>query len=304
MRTLRGTLAIAIGFTLACGAMTPGEAEIDVEDCAGDADVDDTTFITWEFEESVHEMITCGSLTFQLLFALLDTAQDLFSNPGSAPDALDFSGGVYTATGTGVVMNIMFLYGSGTPGGSEGDLITADLFDPESYLEGAEVTEDGDTVTVSFDEPGPLAALLGRGDDPDSPQTFTDDDVETIAENLGSLQIDSVIYVDHEQDFSTIIYQIESPEETVADMLLSSEMDMKMISATGVRPDLTQELEPTVWSIDYGELHGTLDGVIEADVTGGPFDFHLEFEYLPTVVEPFVTITCLGGETGETTTTE
>ena len=86
---------------------------------------------------------------------------------------------------------------------------------------------------------------------------------------------------------------MNNPAVTVAEMVFGQQMNMKMISASGERPDLTQELTPILWDIDYGNIHGTLDGEIDAEVVGGPFDFLVEFDYHPPVVDPMITITCL-----------
>ena len=72
---------------------------IDVEACAGDADIDDTTFIVWEFEDSVHEMLTCGNLSFLLIRALLDSGKDLLSGDAKLPEAFSYEDGAYGAYG-------------------------------------------------------------------------------------------------------------------------------------------------------------------------------------------------------------
>jgi len=293
-RKLTGALCVLGALSLACGSTGPGEATIEVDECSDGADVDETTLIVWEFEESAHEMVTCGSLTFQFMRALIDTASTLLTNPAGLPEAFSYADGVYTTTGEGVAMDLTFRYGPDTPGGEAGETITANLFDLDSYLVDAVAVEDGETIEVSFTEPGPLAPLLGHGAQPESPLVLTEADLAVLAASLASLKIKSTIYVDHEKVVSTITYEIKTPVAFVTDALLGMKLDMRQVdAASGVRDDLGQEMETTTWEVTYGDLAGTLDGVIEADVRGGPFDFRVTYDYSPTARYPNVDITCL-----------
>lgn len=293
-RPFRLTLAMMAIFGLACGQTLPGEADIDVEQCSGNTDVDDATLITWEFKDSAHEMITCGSLTFQFLFALIETAETILTEPTSLPSAFSYADGLYTTTGTGVAMDLSFRYGPDTPGGTPGEIVPYNVFSLDSYLTGATSREENDAVVIAFSEPGPLAALLGKGAAPQSPLTFNESDLAVIAANISSLKLKSVIFVDDERTTSVITYEINNPAVFVTEALAGMQMSMELVNAaTGARADLGQSLETTKWDVVYGDLAGTLDGTIEADVTGGPFDFRVVYEYLPTFVEPSISITCL-----------
>jgi hypothetical protein len=292
---LLSAVALLTALSLACtGTTTPGEATVEVDDCAGDADVDDVTYIVWEFEDSAHEMITCGSLTFQLIWALIQTADSLLTDPASAPSAFSYADSTYTTTGQGVVMDLTVLYGPQSPGGTGGEPVGADLFDPDSYLVDADGTDNGDgTVTVTFSSPGPLVALLGQGDSPASPLTLTDDDLGVFAENLAGLKILSAIHVDDEVTLSTITYDINNPAAFIGDMLQGMQMNMEVVTASGSRADLGQTLSTTTWDVVYGDVAGTLDGTIEIEVTGGDFDFTARYDYQPIDPYPSVTISCL-----------
>lgn len=288
-----GALSVTVALILACGSM-PGEADIDVDACAGDADVDDTTEIAFSFEESVHEMVTCGNLTFTLLKALLDSAQTFMADPEAVPNAFSYADGVYQATGTGVAMDVWFRTSSDTPLGEPGERIEADLFGLDSYLAGASSSDNGDgTVTVTFDEAGPLAPLLGRGDNPRSPMVLTGADALVFVSNLGTLKLKGVILVDDDRDPVRVTYEIDNPASFVSDTLTRSRLSMDLVTAAATREGLGQALEPTEWDVVYGDSAGTLDGVIEADVVGGPFDFHVVYSYLPTDADPAISITCL-----------
>jgi hypothetical protein len=277
-----------------CVGMNLGKsADIDVAACAGDADIDDTTFIVWEFEDSIHEMITCGSLTFQLIDGLLDTAQAFATGESSLPESFSYENGRYISTGQGVSMDVTFTRSVNTPGGSSGEPIEHNLFNVNSYLVNANVTDSGDGLQINFDEPGPLAPLLGMGDNPSSPLVMSAADVANFAVILGTLKLDSNIYVDHEQTLSIVQYDIDNSPSLLFSLFSNMSMDMSNATASASRIDLNQELEPTLWDIQYVDASKGLDGVIEADVTGGPFDFHAVLEYDPIFDEPDITITCL-----------
>lgn len=75
-------------------------------------------------------------------------------------------------------------------------------------------------------------------------------------------------------------YDIDSPAVFVTDALLGLPMNMALVSpVSGVRADLGQSLQSMTRDIVCGEFAGILEGVIEADATGGPFDFRVRCDY-------------------------
>jgi len=174
-----------------------------------------------------------------------------------------------------------------------GEPLAADPFQADSYLLGAQATEQGGSITLTFDDVGPLVSLLGQGAAPESPLTLTQDDLLEIVERYGGMKADAVIHVDDEVDTSTITYDVESPAMFVRDMLLSAPMDLDMVSATGARQDLGQDMATLAWDVQYVDASNALDGVIEVEVVGGAFDFHVRYDYLPVDPWPVITITCL-----------
>lgn len=291
---LRTPTLLLVALMVGCTDTAPGDAEVDVAECSGDNDVDDNTLIVWDFKESAHEMITCGGLTFQLIGALIDSAQAFMEDPNSLPSAFSYDSGLYHTAGTGVAMDLWFLAGSGSPVGTAGEPIDVNLFDPDSFFVGMDLTDNGDnTVTLTFDEPGPLAALLGRGDNPDSPQLLTDADAAVLSTNLLTLELAGSVFVDDVRTVSTISYELSNPAQALSETLSGMRLDMRQVSASGAREDLGQDLSTPVWDVEYGDIAGTLDGTIELDVVDGPFDFHALLEYYPIDIEPAITITCL-----------
>lgn len=289
------TIPLLIGLGAGCGSVVGGQDTVEVGECAGEADVDDTTLIAYELESSAHEMIVCGSLTFQLIGAVLESAHALVGDPASAPDGFGYADGTYTTTGVGVAMDLTLLYGPSTPGGTAGEPLGVDVFDPDSWLVGATVSEQGEDWVVTFDAPGPLAPLLGMGDAPSSPLVLTDADLNEVVETLGGLRLDTTILVDDVVETSTITYAIDNAPAALADILTDLALDMDSVEgATGAREDLGQAATTPVWDVVYVDgAVGALEGTIVAEVRGGPFDFQATYTYLPTDPDPNILIECL-----------
>lgn len=280
-------VAFGIGWGLLSGCTpTVPEAEVvDLGECAGDADTDDTIRIAEEFEASAHEMIQCGNLTFQFIGAVIATAERWSGSPAEVPSAFSYDQGVYTTTGEGVRMHLTLHDAAGSPLG-------ADVFDPDAFLVGADAQTSDGTTTVTFTEPGPLAGLIGQGQSPSSPLVLGEADLATFADNLGKLLLTTVIDVDDEVDTSRVTYYIEGDPVTLASAVLSNTMEMNAQSGSAERSDLEQQLTTTVWDVDFVEGVHQLVGTIEADVTGGPFPFHATYTYDGVNTYPLTELTC------------
>jgi hypothetical protein len=279
--------------TSACGLSTGGDPAAALAACAGDADVADATVLPGDFKESIHEMIQCGQLSFLLISSVINTAVVIAGEPSALPDAFAYQSGDYLTTGTGVVMTMSFFASDATPGFAAGDKIEANLFDPESFLVGATSTRDGETVTVTFSDTGPLVSLLGRGDAPTSPLVLTLDDLATTsAAPLGSLEATALIAVDDVREKTTVSYEVDVPEDNVASLLLTQSAPQNVRSASGVRDDLGQTLATTTWQLAYVNATHALSGTVTSSITGGPFDFTASFVYDGVSAEPVITYAC------------
>lgn len=284
-------VALSLSLALMSACTTP---KYDVGECAGSADVEDTTVIVTEFKDSAHEMVTCGSLSLLLIRNLLLSAQTFMTDASALPGALTYEDGLYRASGTGVAMDLWLELPEGSSLGAAGETVTPNVFDGDSYFVNLSLEDNGDgTATMRFDSPGPLASLLGRGDAPESPLTVTDADAASLASNLSALRLSGLIYVDEALSHATVTYELSNPDGALSDMFSGQRVDMHGISASAAREDLGQTLSVTLWDVVYGDLAGTLEGTIEADVTGGPFDYHAQLAYSGLDSEPAITITCL-----------
>ena len=64
-------------------ACTVGDT-VDLEECAGNADVDDVTTIGWLYADSQHELIACGQLTTRFVIAAIESVAVIAGDPASA----------------------------------------------------------------------------------------------------------------------------------------------------------------------------------------------------------------------------
>lgn len=287
MMNTRGlTFALAACLLAGCSENLWTGERIDVDRCAGDHDVEDVTSLAFLFEDSALAMVTYGGLRFLVITRLMYASQTYMADPDDMADGVTFDEGRYVMDGPDAGAEVWF--------GSAGEAVSQDLFDLDSYLVGADFVDNADgTITVTFTGTGPLVWLLGQGDAPMSPLVLDEADAELFAANLGALDVYGTIWVDNDFGDSTISYTLTNPAEAVWEALVSPRMPMELISASGVRSDLHQDLTVTRWDVDYVALSATLDGDIQADVTGGPFDYRADYAYTPLDSFPAVTITCL-----------
>lgn len=257
------------------------------------AQISDTVAITFEFEQSAHEMIACGGLVFGIVLALVEGIADLVEDPSAStlPDGYAYDGeGTYfvaPATFDDLRMEVRFHLGRDYSFGAEGELVTENLFLMSSYLVGAQAQVEIDTsggfptveIRVYHDGPGPLAELLGLGANPPSPIVVTDDVLLDAQAHLRDMQVEAIIFFRDHPGVSTIEYDVESPRMLASAFLDGTAMDLTMVGASGERVDLGQDLEVDVWSVEYVDGVGALQGDIDSTVRGGPFDYVSRFHY-------------------------
>ena len=277
----------------ACFTVDDG-AVVNLAACAQGADVDDVTHIAWDFETSAHEMIVCGGLSNLLIQRLVQSATGFARDPYALPGAFSYADGVYTTQGQGVSMDLWFEYGADTPVGEVSVRVEYDLFELDTYLRGSEAAENSDgSITVTYEQPGPLVTLLGQGDLPPNPLTIDNTYTAVLAAAFGTLRLRGQMHVDDEVTLSTITYDLDFPDSLVFDLIKGEPLALTLVSASGFREDLGQELSTRSWDIVYRDQTGALDGVIDLEVRGGPFDFRAHYQYFPVDPEPLVTISCL-----------
>ena len=256
--------------------------------------VDDTVEITFDFESSAHEMVVCGGLVANIVFSLVGGFIDLAQDPESStlPEQYQYDGeGTYFVdvdTFTDLTMEVRFYLAKDFSFGSEGDLVTHNLFDLSTYLVDpkAEVSAEIDgwevelDIEITHDGAGPLVELLGYGDDPPNPIHLDENDLAFIQEQLSGLELEATIQFADHPGVSTIRYDVESPRMLASSVLSGAPLQLGMLSADGWRDGLGQTLTVDTWTVEYVDgAVGALDGDIGFTVEGDRFDFEATMSY-------------------------
>lgn len=95
------------------------------------------------------------------------------------------------------------------------------------------------------------------------------------ADSGGGLSFDTSITVDLDAGWLVVAYHARSVTSDVAECDDALQLTYEMVSATAQRPDLGQSIEVDPWIIDFTGHDSALDGIIEARVRGGRFDYDL-----------------------------
>ncbi len=282
---------------LLCSGCAPspdfGGASVDVEACSGDSDVEDTLSLVLAFGDSAHEMVVCGAIAYQFLGAVVGSAGFFSEGNADWQERLFFEEGTYRVEGSGVTMDLALAFGDDSQMGAPGERILANLFIADSWLVDATAAQDGDDLVVSFAEPGPLAELLGKGADPQSPLTFSPEDLDAVALTLTTLLLEVRIELDDQQARHRYAYNITSPAASIESLLIERTLAYELDEAFGARPNLDQLASVSSWDLRYRDgPNPALQGTVSLDITGGPFAHAATYLYLAEDPEPSVSITC------------
>jgi hypothetical protein len=256
-------------------------------------EIEDALAITFDFEVSAHEMVACGGLVFGIVGALVEGIVELVEDPTAStlPDGYRFDDqGTYyvePATFNDLRMEVRFYLGRDYSFGSEGELVTQNLFVMSTYLRNPHTEIHVDTssgwpvveVEITHEGPGPLVELLGLGPNPPSPIVVSEDELEAAQAHLGDMKVEAIIFFADHPGVSTIEYDVEPPLMLARTLLTGSPMDLAMVGADGWRADLEQDLDVDAWTVEYADGVGALVGDIDFTVRGGPFDFVSRFHY-------------------------
>jgi hypothetical protein len=290
-------------------AVPPMSTEKRLEGCADGLSkevVDDTLQITYDFNDSAHEMIVCGGLVFAIVGALIEGIVDLAQDPdrSTLPEQYMYDGeGTYSVMVDGfndLDMDVRFYLTKDYAFGAAGDLVKENLFDMNNYLLNAKTTVETEvttsgiilTITVEHDGPGPLVELLGMGENPPSPIQVSQSDLENAASELGQLEVEANIALTDHPSVASITYVTDSPRMLANSIFNGAPMQLDMIESSGVREDLHQTLTIDTWTVDYVDgAVGALDGEIAFRVQGDNFDFDASLVY-PESNAPDITISC------------
>jgi hypothetical protein len=290
---------------LDAGTYRPPTADAAIEELAEcrvgatDAEIGASVVIADEYAESLHELIGCGGLSFALCSAVIDGVIDAIiqQSDDATPDGWEFAGdGVYRTSSAGTVMDMTFYVTEDFSFAKAGQPVTHDLFLVDSYLVGAKLSIDfrsGD-AEIDFDAPGPLVELLGFGAHPDNPLPVDLNDLFSIKRKLRLLELEGQVVVQDTREHSTIGYTLNVPRMSASKFVsgaVTMQYDLKDVE--GDRADLGQTLSTSLFDVAYAN-HGTLTGIVDFHVAGGPVEYDGHFAWNDTPY-PTRTLSCASG---------
>lgn len=209
---------------------------------------------------------------FALDFTLL-WAQTLGAIPSTEPVGWTFDGetGTYRYGSDTAAIEMQVFLTEEIGYGPAGTQVMEDILDVDSYLVNAAFELDGDAVTVTFDEPGPLVELLGQGANPESPLVLDQAAQDAAVDQLSTLALETD-YVAYGVNMSiTVDYHAVSPPTTIASLVEDGPMPVDIVEANATRDLDDQRLSTVVWDV---ERRGTgVDGYTTFTVSGGYFPF-------------------------------
>lgn len=266
-----------------------GERLQDCWDGASEQDVQDNILITEEYARSLESSLTIAWLPtlFAVDFLLL-YAETIIGVVTGHPEGWTFEEGVYRHAGTSAAIELRVSTTQESGFGPAGTPVTDDIFLLESYLVGATVTpnqSDG-SVSISYDQPGPLIELWGLGPMPPNPLTLTAAERDTILDNMSTLAItpDYIAYgvTTHlVWDFHWV-----SPPETLGAIANGDlPIDIELVAVNAAREDLGQTLATDVWAVS--QQNGDVGGHTTFHVTGGHFGYQGRIDFTST---PFAVV--------------
>ena len=251
------------------------------------AHLDDGTFdMMLHVDESLHELIACGGLTYALVAAVMEVVVSLAegAEDGELPPGFSTEwDGVFHLTPDGVTrgtMAVELVFGRDYEVGKKGERIVGNLLSASTYLVGAAAKVDWSSYTaeISYDEVGPLVELLGYGADPPNPLVLDMDDVLGMSAEMGKQRVKSIISIDDEKDDTTITYTAEIEGE-LRPIFESGDMSFEVVDMFASSPSRNQELLVKEWTVGYDHGMGSLDGQIDVQVSGGSMNYDGSFEY-------------------------
>jgi hypothetical protein len=262
------------------------------------AELDNNLRTASYFEDSAHEMVVCGGISFAFIQVIVDMGINLVTDPSSTPtEVIPFQDGVYKSSTSGykeVKMDVELFAGSDYSFAKQGERIPFNVQDASNYLVGGKVTVDlvKQTASVSYQSAGPLIELLGFGANPPNPLAVSLSDLKKLSSEFGKVTMASTVYVNDEKGTSTFTYALTTPKQPVSSIFNAGRFTYQMDSVSGTRSDNKQSMKSSTWDIAYEDsVHG-LDGTMAMDFTGGVFPYRATFAY-PKSKKPVVSYSCL-----------
>ncbi len=275
-----------------------GEDTTELEGCAPEgADIDLHVQISADFQTSMHELVVCGGLTIRIAVAASQALYELIfeSVSDATPGGFEYMGdGTYKTGDASTDMGLRFVYGADYAVGGQGDPILHSIFVLDSYLVNPSVSSDGVTVTVNYDEPGPLVELLGFGASPANPLVLTLADSLTISNELNKIRVEGDILVGDSAGAATVDYTVNIEPSPISQLILPfGSLDFSLVDAGATREDPAQTLTSTSFGVSYTDSGSDLDGAVDFEVRGGEFDYQGTLDYSTGDAYGVLNLSCL-----------
>jgi hypothetical protein len=257
--------------------------------------------LAYDADASIHELIACGGLTVRIAVGLVTGVVGLvLEDEAALPGGLRFEGeGVYSSQsqlGDSSMRMEVRLY---EKVGEEYVFVEANLFSAASYLTGVEVQADASadvdidlgnplgssvdadaSVTISYEEAGPWAKLLGLGNPPPNPVEVTA--LANIKPNFNNIYMQVSVEVEDVKGDSTIHWLVNTPQLGVTSVFSSGALDYEVVEIEASNPTLEQSLRLESWGLAFGQghnLNGEVKLAVEASASAGvSYDAVLSYE--------------------------
>lgn len=253
---------------------------LDIEDFAScrdgatNAEVQENTRIANEYAGGIAAdvQLSWTPVLYCLDFILL-WGQTLGVIPSTKPVGWTFDAGTYTYGSDTAEIRLRPFLSEELGGQPAGTPITEDILELDSYLVGAtlEMDEPTDTVTLTFESPGPLVELLGLGPAPTSPLVLDAKAREQIVASLMKIAIETD-YVAYGVTQSTLVdYHAVSPQRTIAAIAAEGPLPVEIVAVNASRDELGQTLTTKSWEVE--RRGAKVDGFTTFTVSGGHFSY-------------------------------
>jgi hypothetical protein len=248
-----------------CTAYVDGDLQgLDCMADLGQESLNNELTIVVDVEQSYHEMVACGALTFLIAEAVSRVVGDLLDDPTglTAPAGFTWENNAYVTRDGGSEMQVTFHYGDDLEAGPEDAVIEHDLFDADNYLKGIRFDVDYTTfeLIVRYDERGPLVELLGFGAMPDRPLRIGLYDVDDLVGEMSRIKIASGVEVTDVREGGTdVSYWVTKVPQQLGPFLFSGALTWDVEDTAATREP--QRMDTTSWAVDYSDngLSGTID---------------------------------------------
>ncbi|MCH9687136.1 MAG: hypothetical protein K0V04_37215 [Deltaproteobacteria bacterium] len=275
----------------------PARVEIELDECSdglSDNAIAQNLAIAYHYERAHNDLTLHSARIRQFADRLSNASFGLVTAPSDPPlTEFAFEEDAYVWTSTAPTQARIEVRMSNSVGP-----LPYDLFDPSTYLLGAQVTQpegsDGD-LHIEHHGPGPLVHMLGQGGEPPNPLVIAPQALQEQAESLGRLGLVSTLIVEDSAAASQVHYEVTTTELMARQVAGEQPLGLDLVSSDGFDDGTGQEIEQRTWSMaesPVSDARNRLDGLSRINVVGGAFDFTAAYQW-KTSVEPTITINCL-----------